>query len=272
MFAFDYRHWGGSGGEPRQLLDPRRQLQDWHAALAHVRGLPQVDSERVGIWGSSFGGAHVIHVAAQDHAIRAVVAQVPAADTARAMSGFKLGYMLKVTGLALADRVRGLLGMAPVYFPLVGRPGDTAALGTAECWDGYMSLVPEGAPWKNQLTARSLLLLPKYRAVAVGHQVVAPTLLQAGVKDSLVGVEDVRTLARNIPICEIREYDCNHFQPYYSPMFEIFVADQGGLFGGTSGPGLKVSRGIFYCLYGRPVSMSTQVVCGCVHSDPGFFC
>ena len=34
VLAFDYRHWGGSAGEPRQLLSPRKQLEDWHAALA----------------------------------------------------------------------------------------------------------------------------------------------------------------------------------------------------------------------------------------------
>ncbi|MBE7161947.1 MAG: alpha/beta hydrolase, partial [Williamsia herbipolensis] len=34
--AFDYRHFGASGGEPRQLLDVDRQREDWHAAIAHA--------------------------------------------------------------------------------------------------------------------------------------------------------------------------------------------------------------------------------------------
>ena len=39
---FDYRHFGASGGEPRQLLDIRRQLEDWRTALAYARGLDGV--------------------------------------------------------------------------------------------------------------------------------------------------------------------------------------------------------------------------------------
>src|SRR5262245_24081717 len=56
VFVFDYRHFGGSDGEPRELISIRQQLQDWQAAIEHVRGLPGVDRERVAIWGSSFAG------------------------------------------------------------------------------------------------------------------------------------------------------------------------------------------------------------------------
>ena len=226
VFTFDYRHWGESAGEPRHLLLPRRQLQDWRAALAYVRSLKQVDGERLGIWGSSFGGAHVIHVAAEDHGIRAVVSQVLAADTLSAVRGFGPGYMLKSTGLALLDSLRGLLGMAPLYMPVVGRPGETAVLNTAECWEGYLGLVPENSTWQNRIAARSVLHLPFYRAVKVAHRVTAPTLLMGGIDDSLVAIEDIRILAGRLPGAELREYPCNHFAPYYPPMFETFVAAQ----------------------------------------------
>lgn len=227
VFTFDYRHWGESDGEPRHLLLPRRQLQDWRAALAHARGLQQVDGERLGIWGSSFGGAHVIHVAAEDHGIRAVVSQVLAADTLSAVRGFGPGYMVKSTTLALMDSLRGLLGLAPLYMPVVGRPGETAVLNTAECWEGYLGLVPEDSPWQNRIAARSVLHLPFYRAIKVAHRVTAPTLLMGGVDDSLVAIEDIRSLAGRLPGAELREYPCNHFAPYYPPMFETFVAAQG---------------------------------------------
>ena len=226
VFTFDYRYWGESAGEPRQLLIPQQQKQDWHAALAHVRSLPQVDGKRLAIWGSSFGGAHVIQVAADDHAISAVVSQVLAADTASAVKNFGLAYMLKSTLAGLTDSLRGALGMSPLYFPLVGKPGETAVMNTAECWDGYLGLVPEGSTWKNEVTARSLLQLPLYRATTVAHKVTAPTLLMAGVHDSLVAIEDIRIMAAKMPDAELREYDCNHFEPYYEPWFETFVTEQ----------------------------------------------
>ncbi len=226
VFTFDYRHWGRSQGKPRQLLLPRRQLEDWHAALAHVRSLEQLDSSRVGIWGSSFAGAHVIHVAARDHAIKAVVSQVLAADTLSAVRHFGWSYLLKSTAMGLADTFGAALGRPPLYFPLVGRPGETAVMNTAECWDGYLGLVPNDSPWQNRVTARSLLRLPLYRAVKVAHKVRSPTLLMGAIHDSLVSIDDIRALAKRLPGAELREYDCNHFEPYYPPLFDTFVTAQ----------------------------------------------
>src|SRR5919201_735763 len=67
--VFDYRHFGASGGEPRQLLDIGRQLEDWAAAVAFARGLEGVDRARVALWGTSFGAGHVICLAADDAAV-----------------------------------------------------------------------------------------------------------------------------------------------------------------------------------------------------------
>ena len=58
--AFTYRHFGDSGGQPRQLLDIERQLADWAAAIAYARRLDGIDPERIALWGTSFGGGHVI--------------------------------------------------------------------------------------------------------------------------------------------------------------------------------------------------------------------
>src|SRR6266513_951351 len=58
--VFTYRHFGDSDGEPRQLLDIERQLADWAAAIAYARSLDGIDRERIALWGTSFGGGHVI--------------------------------------------------------------------------------------------------------------------------------------------------------------------------------------------------------------------
>lgn len=226
VFTFDYRHWGESDGQPRQLLLPKKQKQDWHAALAYVRSLEQVDGSRLAIWGSSFGGAHVIQVAADDRGISAVVAQVLAADTASAVRSFGFGYVFRTVGLGLVDALRNVLGFTPRYLPLVGRPGETAVMNTPECWDGYLGLVPEGSNWRNAVTARSVLHLASYRATAVAAKVTSPTLLMGARQDSLVAIEDIRKLAAKMPDAQLREYDCDHFQPYYPPMFETFVSEQ----------------------------------------------
>src|SRR4051794_28738032 len=66
--AFTYRHFGDSGGRPRQLLDIERQLGDWAAALAYARSLDGIDHERIALWGTSFAGGHGIEAGAPDRA------------------------------------------------------------------------------------------------------------------------------------------------------------------------------------------------------------
>jgi uncharacterized protein len=77
VLVFDYRGWGDSAGQPRRVLDIRGQHRDWRAAVAHARQLEGVDSSRVVLWGTSFGGGHALRLAARDHDVAAVVAQVP---------------------------------------------------------------------------------------------------------------------------------------------------------------------------------------------------
>src|ERR1700757_2178396 len=78
--VFTYRHFGDSGGRPRQLLDIDRQLGDWAAALAYARTLEEIDATRIALWGTSFGGGHVLIAAARDGGVAAVVSQCPFTD------------------------------------------------------------------------------------------------------------------------------------------------------------------------------------------------
>ncbi|HEV2061754.1 MAG TPA: alpha/beta fold hydrolase, partial [Solirubrobacteraceae bacterium] len=76
---FDYRHFGESDGSPRQLLDVRRQIDDYEAAIAFARSHEEVDPARVAVWGTSFSGAHALHVAARGRCAAAVL-QTPMVD------------------------------------------------------------------------------------------------------------------------------------------------------------------------------------------------
>jgi uncharacterized protein len=58
--VFDYRGFGESGGEPRQVVDLPSQHDDIRAAVTWVRGRGDLDPDRVALWGNSLGGAHVI--------------------------------------------------------------------------------------------------------------------------------------------------------------------------------------------------------------------
>ena len=64
---FDYRHFGGSSGRPRQLVSVPEQMADWEAAIAFARALPSVDPDWSWRSDPEFGGGHALSVAARDH-------------------------------------------------------------------------------------------------------------------------------------------------------------------------------------------------------------
>jgi alpha-beta hydrolase superfamily lysophospholipase len=78
--AIDYRHFGTSGGEPRGKLHPMQETEDFKSAIDWLEAQPGIDPARIGIWGTSFGGGVVTHVAAHDLRVRACVAQAPILD------------------------------------------------------------------------------------------------------------------------------------------------------------------------------------------------
>jgi fermentation-respiration switch protein FrsA (DUF1100 family) len=78
--VFDYRTVGGSTGEPRQHLDPWAQIEDYRSAISHLETDPRVDADRIGAWGISYSGGHVLILGALDPRVRAVCAIVPVID------------------------------------------------------------------------------------------------------------------------------------------------------------------------------------------------
>jgi uncharacterized protein len=77
VLVFDYRYMGESEGKPRSQLFPHQQHQDYRNGISWIRQQPEIDPDWVGVWGSSYSGGHVLHLAATDRRIKAVVAQVP---------------------------------------------------------------------------------------------------------------------------------------------------------------------------------------------------
>ncbi|MDX1590276.1 MAG: alpha/beta fold hydrolase, partial [Oleiphilaceae bacterium] len=165
VLLFDYRHFGASEGQPRQLISIRRQLADWAAAIAWARSQREVDPARIALWGSSFSGGHVVVAAARDGRIGAVSAQGPMMDGLAAvthMVGYAgVGTLVKLSALAVRDQLRGFLGREPLYAPIVAPPGETAAMSSEDAQSGYQAIVPE--QWRNELAARLALQLPLYR-------------------------------------------------------------------------------------------------------------
>ncbi len=79
---FDYRGWGESEGRSGRLF-PREQCDDIRNAMAFLGTHKMVDPERLGLYGTSFGGANVVAVAAMDERVKCVVASLAIGDGRR---------------------------------------------------------------------------------------------------------------------------------------------------------------------------------------------
>lgn len=103
VVSFDYRGWGASEGrvvptkplergapgatvtaevkEIREVVDPLDQTTDLLNVIHWVHGEKQCDPKRIGLWGTSYSGGHVVYAAARDARVRATVSQVPGMDS-----------------------------------------------------------------------------------------------------------------------------------------------------------------------------------------------
>ncbi|HEY5333245.1 MAG TPA: alpha/beta hydrolase [Solirubrobacterales bacterium] len=78
--AFDYRGFGASEGSPRQHIDPWGQIEDYRNAITFAEGLAEVDADRIGVWGISYSGGHVLILGAIEPRIRCLVSNIPVVD------------------------------------------------------------------------------------------------------------------------------------------------------------------------------------------------
>lgn len=224
--VFDYRHHGDSGGEPRLLIDVRRQHQDWRAAIAHARGIEGVDATRIAAWGTSFSGGHVIEMAAADSGLAAVIAQAPHVDGLATLRAAGLADLVRMSRAGLGDAIGGLLGREPRLMPVVAPPGSLAAMNSPDAETGYLALFPPGYRWPNRFIPRATLSLPSYRPVAKAGRVGAPLLVQVMSGDAVTPPGPARKVAERAPLGELIEYQGGHFDIYVGEPFERAVSDQ----------------------------------------------
>ena len=224
--AFDYRHFGDSEGEPRQLLSIPRQLDDWRAAVRFVRSLDGVDPDRVVVWGSSFAGGHVARIAAEDARLAGAISQVPFTDGPSALRAAGPADCWRLTVAGLRDELAGLRGRDPSTMPIVGPPGRTAAMNSPDAEPGYRAMFPEGTSFRNEVAARVAVRLAIYRPFAAAKRIACPWLVCIADRDAVTPPQPALKGAMRAPRGEVRRYDSGHFDIYRGELFERAVSDQ----------------------------------------------
>jgi len=218
--VFDYRCFGESEGQPRNLISPWRHLQDWQAAIDFAAGLEEIDAQRIALWGTSFSGGHVLVAAARNPRIRAVVAQVPFVDGIGSARMFSPGFILQALGHGVLDLLSTAFLRKPHYVPVVSEPGSFALLNTPECMPGYLSLEPPGYTRKNFAPARIALTLPFYRPITSAKKISCPVLVIRAEKDTLIPLRAVKKTASLIKNSQLVNLPVGHFEVYTGQWFE----------------------------------------------------
>lgn len=166
VLVYDNRNLGASDGEPRGEIDPWQQVRDYRDAITWGSQQPGVDAARIGVWGSSYSGGHVLVVAAIDRRVRCVVSQVPLiSGLANARRLIRADHFAGLRAAFDADRAARFRGDAPAMIKVAYEddPAEPCALPTADTHDFFLGPILDRAKtWRNEVTLRSVELFTEY--------------------------------------------------------------------------------------------------------------
>jgi fermentation-respiration switch protein FrsA (DUF1100 family) len=205
-FVFDYRHFGASDGEPRNLISFSKQVEDWNSALSTVRqNLTGVSSEKIGLWGMGLSAGEVLQVAAQSEhksAIGAVVSLNPILNCRQAARTSTLKHASSVelytlVGQIARDIVRRLVGKPASYVPIYGRlgSGEPALLLSSDIHVATDMLpASQAGGWKNFAPAGFALSCLSLSPMHYAEGVAAPTFVIFSENDDFVSFSEIERL------------------------------------------------------------------------------
>jgi hypothetical protein len=230
--VYDHPGFGASDqvpGTPRQEIDPWQQIRFIEHAITYAQSREEVDANAIGLWGSSYGGAHAYTTAAIDRRVKAVCGQVPLISGSRNFQTLvRVDFWEATYEMFAADRLARLRGEDPIVLPVVDEdPTAQSALPTPDSYEFFTTAQAERAPaWRNEVTLRSLEL---FRGYEPGWYLpmISPTPL-------LMVVAPMDRLAPG-------EWACAAFETAAAPKRLVLV--DGGHFDAYKGEGFRITSG-----------------------------
>jgi fermentation-respiration switch protein FrsA (DUF1100 family) len=229
VLAFDHPCFGLSEGSPRGEVDPQRQLRAWRDAVSFVRTVDGLDRDRIGLWGSSFSGGHVIQAGALDPRVRCVVSQVP----------FVAGWDLIASrpdadafiALLVAERERRFAGEPPTMLRVTAAEPDAPCAFPGETARRFFD--EEKFPtWNNAVTLSSFEYVRGYEPGLWAHRLAPRGLLVIVAEDDRVTpvLPVLEAFARAGEPKRLVRVPGDHFEVYDGPGFDLAMAAAIGWF------------------------------------------
>ena len=201
--TFDYRYWGESSGEPKYHLAPMEHRADILNALTFLSDQPEVDPDRIGGWGISMGGGHMLFLATWEPRFKAVVATSTGIDPqkegellTREEAEKRYEELLAASNAERAARKKANITTLQAWCP---EPKDGCALPVKEAYDFYEKARESYAPgFQNKLTSTSFQNMLSDEVAFAIHLAKAPILILHPEKD-VVPVENVLFYYKRAP-------------------------------------------------------------------------
>ena len=227
VLLYDHRNFGGSGGEPRQEINPWVQVRGYRDAMTYLESVPGIDREAIAIWGDSYSAAEVIVVGAVDERPAAVVAQIPAigAHLPPPDPDGALFFALRdtVRDGSIDGGPRDTTGPLPVVSAdQLGMPSLLTPIQAFRWFIEYGGR--HGTGWENRVTrVVPSTPCPFHAGIAAPH-LVHPLLMMIAPEDEMVGAnpEVSRAAYDSVPgRKELVEIDGGHFGLLHHPSVEF---------------------------------------------------
>ncbi|MBI4285246.1 MAG: alpha/beta fold hydrolase [Chloroflexi bacterium] len=208
IFRYDHPGFGSSGGE-RGRLFPLEQVEGIKDAVTFLQQRPEVNRERIGLLGASFGGGNVVYAVAVDHRVRCVVAINPVSDGEEFLRYEKPGcewprFLKRLE----EDRTRrSLTGKSELVEPY----HDVMWIGPGEEINKIAQRRYREAG-VDKISLYSAEAIINYKPIDVVGRVTAPLLIIQAEKDSLVPAHtSIEMYCRAREPKRLLTFDCDHY-------------------------------------------------------------
>ena len=219
VFTWDHAGFGRSDGFPRQEVDPPRQLRGYRDAVSVARTLPGVDPDRIGLWGSSFSGGHVLQAGGLDPRIKVVVSQAP--FTAVWALLHLRSDAAEFTAALFAEREARTAGAPPTMLPIVAaEPDSPCAFPGQEGWAWFSST--GGPTWRNEVSLSSFENVRAYEPALWIEKIAPRPLLMIVTSNDVVTptAHALEAFARAGEPKQLLRIEGGHFAVYSGAGFE----------------------------------------------------
>ena len=214
--TFDYRGFGGSDGEPGRLV-PALQIEDIKNAVTFLSQRPEVDSNRIGLWGTSFGGANVVVAASEDDRIKAISVQLTFADGERVITSEmsqdeKSKFLATIEKMEEKKKKTGKEMMVPIV----------KVLSDDQSKEFYKEYADEYSALKIKIPFLTLAETLKHKPINAIPDVNVPVMVVAATNDSVNPISESYSLfeAANEPKELLELEEATHYEVYRGEAFK----------------------------------------------------